>query len=168
MTHVLIYPNTYGSEWSNEIRQNRETDEDHNKYCVEEGFQLGRVKLDRDGDWGSEAPGVGRCSINIRAEISLVQEKQFIFWKQFCSISLSGISNTSIFKVCNILHWVNFLLMKTLSNIFRSYYFWGRWYFNLLLQCKISAIWLVETACIFLIFLITTVQISMECETQKS
>ena len=33
------------------------------------------------------------------------------------------------------------------------------------LKCKISAIWLVETACIFLIFLIATVQISMECET---
>ena len=32
------------------------------------------------------------------------------------------------------------------------------------LKCKISAIWLVETACIFLIFLIATVQI-LECET---
>ena len=30
------------------------------------------------------------------------------------------------------------------------------------------AIWLVETACIFLIFLITAVEISMECETQES
>ena len=27
---------------------------------------------------------------------------------------------------------------------------------------------LVETACIFLIFLITTVQVSMECETQEN
>ena len=36
------------------------------------------------------------------------------------------------------------------------------------LNCKISAIWLVETACIFLIFLIATVQISVECETQES
>ena len=32
---------------------------------------------------------------------------------------------------------------------------------------KISAIWLVEAACIYLIFLITTMQISMECETQE-
>ena len=65
MTHVLIYPNTYGSAWSKEVRQNRETDEEHNKCCVEKGFQLSRVKLDRDGEGGSEAPGVGRCSINI-------------------------------------------------------------------------------------------------------
>ena len=36
------------------------------------------------------------------------------------------------------------------------------------LKYKISAIWLVETVCIFLIFLIATVQISMECETQES
>ena len=42
-------------------------------------------------------------------------------------------------------------------------------YYSLLsLKCKISAIWLVETACIFLIFLIATVHISMECETQES
>ena len=38
----------------------------------------------------------------------------------------------------------------------------------LLLKCKISATWLVETACIFLIFLIATLQISMDCETQES
>ena len=31
-----------------------------------------------------------------------------------------------------------------------------------------SIVWLVETACIFLIFLLGTVQISMECETQDS
>ena len=41
-------------------------------------------------------------------------------------------------------------------------------YVLLSLKCKITAIWLVETACIFLIFLIATVQISMECETQES
>ena len=33
----------------------------------------------------------------------------------------------------------------------------------LLLKCKISAIWLVEKLCIFLIYLIATVQISMKC-----
>ena len=38
---------------------------------------------------------------------------------------------------------------------------------TLSLKCKISAILLVETAFIFLIFLIATVQISMECETQE-
>ena len=40
-------------------------------------------------------------------------------------------------------------------------------YCNLSLKCKISPIWLVETACIFLIFLIATAQISMECEIQR-
>ena len=38
---------------------------------------------------------------------------------------------------------------------------------TLSLKCKISVIWLIETAFIFLIFLIATVQISMECETQE-
>ena len=41
-------------------------------------------------------------------------------------------------------------------------------YYYLSLKCKISAVWLVETACIFLIFLIATVQMSMKCETQES
>ena len=38
----------------------------------------------------------------------------------------------------------------------------------LTLKWKISAIWLVETVCIFLIVLIASVEISMECETQES
>ena len=37
----------------------------------------------------------------------------------------------------------------------------------LLLKCKISAISLVETAFIFLVFLIATAQTSMECEMQS-
>ena len=36
------------------------------------------------------------------------------------------------------------------------------------LKCKTSAISLVETACMFLIFLITSMQISMECEMKES
>ena len=39
---------------------------------------------------------------------------------------------------------------------------------ELSLKGKISAIWLVEKECIFLIFLIDTVQISMQYETQES
>ena len=35
-------------------------------------------------------------------------------------------------------------------------------------KCKISAIWLVETASIFIIFLISTVLISMGYEMQES
>ena len=36
------------------------------------------------------------------------------------------------------------------------------------LKWKISAIWLGETACMFLIFLIATVKILKECETRES
>ena len=36
------------------------------------------------------------------------------------------------------------------------------------LKCKIFVISLVETACIFLVFLIAVVKISVECETQES
>ena len=39
-------------------------------------------------------------------------------------------------------------------------------YYWLSLKCKIFAIWLVETGCIFPTFLITTVKILMEFETQ--
>ena len=41
-------------------------------------------------------------------------------------------------------------------------------YLLLQLKYKMSPIRLLETACIFLTFLISTVQISMECETQES
>ena len=51
--------------WSSGIGQNRETDEEHDKYCVEEDCQLARVKFDRDGERGSETPDVGNCNINI-------------------------------------------------------------------------------------------------------
>ena len=49
---------------------------------------------------------------------------------------------------------------------FHSFYFDK--YYLLSLKCKISVFWLVKTACIFLVFLIATKQISMECETQES
>ena len=57
--------NTCGGVWSNEIGQNRETDEEHDGDCVEEGFQLARVKFDRGGEGGREALRMGNCSINI-------------------------------------------------------------------------------------------------------
>ena len=40
--------------------------------------------------------------------------------------------------------------------------------FPKLLKCKIPAISLVETACIFMIFVIAILQISMERETRES
>ena len=57
--------NTCGGVWSNGLEQNKETDEEHNEDCVEEEFQLARVKFGRDGERGREALGMGNCSINI-------------------------------------------------------------------------------------------------------
>ena len=51
--------------WSNELGQNRETDEEYDEDCVEEGFQLAREKLNRNGKGGRKAIGMGNCSINI-------------------------------------------------------------------------------------------------------
>ena len=75
--------------WLNGVGQNRENDEEHYEDCVEEGFQLDRVKPDEDGEGGREALCTGNHSINI------------------CDVpifSLYGISNTSIFKVQDVLH----------------------------------------------------------------
>ena len=51
--------------WLNQVGQNRETNEEHDEYCVEKGFNLARVKFDRDGEGGREALGMGNCSINV-------------------------------------------------------------------------------------------------------
>ena len=48
----------------NEVGQNRETDEEHDEDCVDEGFQLASVKLDRDGKGGREALGMLCCGSN--------------------------------------------------------------------------------------------------------
>ena len=45
-------------EWS---RKNRKTNDD----CLKEGFQLTRVKFDRDDDRDREALSMRNCSINI-------------------------------------------------------------------------------------------------------
>ena len=42
--------NTCGGLWLNGVGQNREADEEHDGDCVEEGFQLARVKFDRDDE----------------------------------------------------------------------------------------------------------------------
>ena len=36
--------------WSNGVGLNRETDEEHDGNCVEEGFRMARVKFGRDGE----------------------------------------------------------------------------------------------------------------------
>ena len=57
--------NNCDSEWSNGVGQNRETDEEHDEGCIEEGFQLARMKYDRDSEGGREALGMGNCSVII-------------------------------------------------------------------------------------------------------
>ena len=54
--------NTFGVMWLNGVRQNRETDEEHDEDCVQDGFQEARVKfLQR----GRGTLGMGNRSINI-------------------------------------------------------------------------------------------------------
>ena len=57
--------NNCGGVWWNEVGQNKETDEELGKDCVEEGFPLARVKLDRDGGGGRQALVMGNFNINI-------------------------------------------------------------------------------------------------------
>ena len=51
--------------WLNGVGQNKETDEEHDEYCIKEGFQLARVKHDKDGEEGRKGVGMGNHSINI-------------------------------------------------------------------------------------------------------
>ena len=121
---------TCGGSWPNGVGQNSENNEDNYKDCAGERLLLARAKLDRDGEGGREALGMVNCYINIwggsELELRLIREKQFKFWKQFSTLLLSGISSTSVFKVRDVLHWVNALAMKTFSNIFRIISCWDR------------------------------------------
>ena len=69
----------------NGLGKNMETE--HDEDCVEERFQLAREKLDRNGNRGRKAVGMGNCSINIwiESELELACSKKimFMFWKQF-------------------------------------------------------------------------------------
>ena len=51
--------------WLTGVGLNRETNQEHDEGCVEEGFQLARVKLGKDSEGGSEVRGVGNRSINV-------------------------------------------------------------------------------------------------------
>ena len=46
LAYVLVHPS---SVWLNGVQQNRETNEEHDKDCVEERFHLARMKFERDG-----------------------------------------------------------------------------------------------------------------------
>ena len=50
--------------WLNEVGKNRETDEEHDEDCVEEGFHLAKVRFDREGKGRRETVGSGYCSSN--------------------------------------------------------------------------------------------------------
>ena len=102
----------------------KETNEEYDEDWVEEGFQLARLKFDRDGVRHREALGMVNCSINIwdewELELAWSKNRSSYFENKFPIFLLSGTSNTTIFKICDVLHWVNLLVMKTFSNIFRS------------------------------------------------
>ena len=121
--------NTRGNVWLNGVGENRETDKEHDEDCVEERFLLARAKFGRDGEGDREALGVGNRSINIwdgsELELAWSKKSSSYFENNFPIILSSGISNASMFKVVDALHWVTFLLMKTFSNIFRRTFCWA-------------------------------------------
>ena len=84
------------------------------------------MKFDRDGEKGREVLGTGFCSINIsdgsKLELALPKKSSPYFENVFLILLLSGISDTSTFK----LRGVNFLVMKIFSNIFRRTFCLGR------------------------------------------
>ena len=71
-----------------------------------------KVKFDRDGEGGWEALLMGSCSINIfdglELELAWSKKSSSHFENNFPILLLSGILNTSGFKVCDVLSWVNF------------------------------------------------------------
>ena len=105
-------------EWG---RTNRKTNEEHEEVFVEEGFQLARIVM-----------GNGSINIGDGSELELAWSKKnsLHFENNFPIFSLSSIWNTLTFKVRDLLNWVNFLVMKNLSNIFRSTFCWSKQYSN--------------------------------------
>ena len=115
--------NTSGGMCLNGVGQKWETNEEHDEDCVEETLQLDSLKFDGDGERRREALGTGNCNINIwdvsELELAVSKKSSSYFENVFLILLLSGISNTLTFNLCDVLHWVNFLVMKTLPNIFR-------------------------------------------------
>ena len=91
--------------------------------CVEERFQQAMVKLNRNGKGSRKVVGMEDCSINIldpsELELAWSWKSSSYFEKKFLICLLFGILYTSMFKVHDVLHWLDFLVMKT-SDIFRS------------------------------------------------
>ena len=97
--------------WFYRVGQSREIGKEHDDDSVEEGFQLARVKFDRDGGGGREILGVGCCSINIwdRSELKLARSRESspYFENNFPIFLLSG--NSIFLKVNDVLHWVHLM-----------------------------------------------------------
>ena len=51
--------------WSDGVGKNMETNKEHGEDCIEEGFQLARIKYDMDSEGGRESPDMGNCGDNI-------------------------------------------------------------------------------------------------------
>ena len=104
----FVISNTCGGVWLNEIGQNRETDKDSDEDCVEEGFLLAKVKLGKDSERGRGNLGMGNHSINIwdgsELELAWSNKSKSYFEDHFPIFLLYGISNTSIFKMHDVLH----------------------------------------------------------------
>ena len=69
----------------------------------------------------AEALGMGYCSSNawncLEMKLAGSRKNSSYFENNFPIFSLSGSSNTLVFKVYDVLYWVHFLLMKTFSSI---------------------------------------------------
>ena len=73
---------------------------------------MSKVQIDRDGEGGSEALGTKKGRINIwdgwGLELALSKKSSSYFENNFSIFLLSGILNTSIFMMRDVLHWVNY------------------------------------------------------------
>ena len=73
---------------------------------------MARVNFGRDSEGGRIALDMGKCSINIwdRSELELAWSKKnsSYFENNFPIFLLPDILNTLVFKVRDVLHWVNF------------------------------------------------------------
>ena len=87
----------------------------------------GKIKQRRSWTQGRYI-GMGCCGISIwdgsELELAWFRKNNSYFEINFQIFFLSDDSNKSIFKVCGVLRWVHFLVMKTFSNIFCSTFCW--------------------------------------------
>ena len=90
--------------WLNGVGQNSKTAEEHDEYCVEEGFQLTRVKYDKDGEGGGrKALGMANCSINTwdgsELELAWFKKSSSYFESNFPIFLSSSISRCVMFYI---------------------------------------------------------------------